>query len=74
MLPVLNPGGRKSAPNTPFSAGDAVSMKTDELLEMLNNKENFGRRKQPVLKALVLYTILCNRLFASPLLHVVFQA
>ena len=48
---VMNPGGRKSGTGTPFSVSEAISMETDELLQIAT-EANFGHRKQAALKTL----------------------
>jgi hypothetical protein len=48
----MNPGGRRSATGTPLSVSDIIAEDTDELLWMAASEE-FGKRKQAILKALV---------------------
>ena len=44
LTSVMNPGGRKSGSDTPFSVSDAISMEADILLEIAT-QEGFGIRK-----------------------------
>lgn len=55
---VANPGGPKSGLGTPFSVSDTMDLDTDRLLEMMNNDEKYGKRKQAILKALVRFRLL----------------
>jgi len=48
----MNPGGRRSATGTPLSVSDIIAEDTDELLWMAASEE-FGKRKQAILKALI---------------------
>ena len=51
LTSVMNPRGRKSESDTPFSVSDAISMETDILLEIAT-QEGFGIKKQAALKTL----------------------
>jgi hypothetical protein len=50
---VTNPGGPKSGAGTERSVSEIVNEETDELLQQLNEKGDFGQQHQAVLKALV---------------------
>jgi len=49
----MNPGGRQSGTGTDFSVSDIVDEETNQLLLLVNEKGDFGKRKQEALKALV---------------------
>ncbi|KAG8220712.1 hypothetical protein J3R82DRAFT_3035 [Butyriboletus roseoflavus] len=51
-IAFMNPGGRKSGTSTGYSVSEAVSEEMDKLVEQVNAKGEFGRRKQECLKAL----------------------
>ncbi len=44
-MSVINPGRRKSGAGTEFSVCELIDKKTDELLELVEDR-NFGKRKQ----------------------------
>jgi hypothetical protein len=50
---VLNPGGKKSGTGTDFSVSDIVDEETNQLLLLVKEEGDFGKRKQEILKALV---------------------
>ena len=54
---VLNPGGRQSGSDTPYSASEAISEETDTLLATAT-QESFGIRKQAAFKTLACRNIL----------------
>jgi hypothetical protein len=49
----MNPGGKQSGTGTDFSVSDFVDEETNQLLLLVNEKGDFGKRKQEALKALV---------------------
>ena len=51
LISVMNPGRRKPGSSTPFSVSDAISMKTNKLLEIAT-QEGFEIRRQAALKTL----------------------
>lgn len=49
----MNPGGPESGTDTEFSVSEIVNEETDELLQVVNEEGDLGKRKQETLKAFV---------------------
>jgi len=52
-MTVMNSGGRPSGTDTDFSVSDIVDEETKQLLLLVKEEGDFGKRKQEILKALV---------------------
>jgi hypothetical protein len=49
----MDPGGRQSGTGTDFSVSGIVDEEANQLLLLVNEEGDFGKRKQEALKALV---------------------
>ena len=49
----MSPGGRQSGTGTDFSVSDIVHEETNQLLLLVNEEGDFGKRKQEASKLLV---------------------
>jgi hypothetical protein len=72
IIVVLNSGGPKSRFGTPHSVSALVERETDELLQLVQNADGYGKRKQDALKTLVRPQVLmgfCRLLIYLPYSH-----
>ena len=49
----MGPGGPKSETSTEFSVSEVINEEADKLLQRLDEEDDFGKRNQELLKALV---------------------